>query len=728
MGSIAARRALALAALPLLLLCAVRAAEHADVAPFKAWPEVKPEEQRKFQFQQPERIALANGMVVFLLENHELPLIDCSMTIRFGSVQDPDAQAGRAAILAEVMRSGGSAEFPGDKLDEALESKAASLWINAGLDSGSAGCACLKEDFDQIFGILMSVLRVPAFPQEKIDLALMQARTRVAKRNDSPAAVANREFAKALYGSKEGRVSPWARYPEFATLGAIARQDLIDCHKASIHPGRFILSVTGDFDKARMREKIDKAFAAWPAGEKAPENPRVDMKREARIYYVDRPALNQSTILFGHPLDLRRDHPDFPALMLASEVLSGGMSARLFTEVRTKKGLAYSVWGAAQVNFDRPGLFTCSCTTRNEQALEAVEAVRAEVVRLKEEGVRPKELESARESVLNSFVFNYDTPEKIAARVRTYEYYGYPLDFDGKYIEALSAATLEDVNRAAKKYLEPGKLTILEVGNGAPPVKEFEKYGKFEILDVSIPVAPAKPMVLDPEREARGKKWLEEALTAAGGVNAFAAIVGIRSDLLMHVGPLKLTTVMRVAVPDRVRADVAGPFGAVTQILGKEGGWQASGSWVKEIKREEAAKNLRAITQTDLGVLRVLASAKEGYNVQALDPVRDGERLFQAVMVESASLGRVKLYFDGSTKLLAKLRYTLENDPKEYEKVFLEHKTYGPFTLARRIEDNDPKARAKTVEMLGLQVNPKLDDALFEKPERATPPPEPLRE
>lgn len=728
MGRHAVTRAIGLAALPLLLLGALRAEDRPVVAPFKVWTEVTPENARKYQFQQPERVALGNGMVVFLLENHELPLIDCSITVRYGSIQDPDAQAGLAAIMADVMRSGGSEEFPGDKLDAALESKAAALWFNAGLDSGSAGCSCLKEDFDQIFGIFLNVLRMPAFPQEKIDLALMQARTRVAKRNDSPAAIANREFAKAMHGSKEGRVSPWARYPEFATLGNITRQSLLDFHRANIHPGRFILSVTGDFDKALMREKIEKAFEAWPAGEKAPENPRVEMKHDARVFYVDRPALNQSTILFGHPLDIRRDHPDFPALMLASEVLSGGMSARLFTEIRTKKGLAYSVWGAAQVNFDRPGMFTCSCTTRNEQSIDAVEAVRAEVVRLKEEGVRQKELDSAREAVLNSFVFNYDTPEKIASRIRTYEYYGYPLDFDRKYTDAIGAATLDDVNRAARKYLEPGKLTILSVSSGVPPAKELEKYGKFESLDVSIPVPTAKPMVIDPEREARGKKILEEAVTAAGGVKAFAEIVGLRSDLIMHVGPLRLTTVMRVAVPDRVRADVAGPFGPVSQILGKDGGWQASGSWVKETKREDASKNLRSLTQTDLGVLRILASGKEGYNVQALDPVRDGGQLFQVVVVESESLGRVKLYFDGTTKLLAKLRYTLENDPKEYEKIFLEHKTYGPFTLAKRIEDNDPKVRAKVVEMLGLQVNPKLEDALFEKPERATPPPEPLRE
>ncbi|MCW8131663.1 MAG: insulinase family protein [Planctomycetota bacterium] len=714
-------------ALLMLAACAAQAAaeERPVVPPVKLWKDVKVEPLKDFKAPQPERIVLPNGLVLFLLEDHELPLIECAAVVRAGRVHDPADKVGLADLMGDVMRSGGSASVPGDELDRRLEDMAASIYVNIGDDSTTAGFNCLKEDLDKVLALCVDVLRRPAFPQDKLDLALTQERTQIAKRNDSPMGVAWREFSRLVNTGKDGKPSPWARYPQYETLNAITREDLAAFHAANIHPGRMIMTVMGDFDPAAMREKLTQTFGAWPAGEKAPEPPPVTLRKDEKVYVVDKPGINQTSIVMGHPLEIRRDHPDLPALTLVNEVLSGGMSARLFTEVRTKKGLAYSVRGRASANYDRPGLFSCLCLTRNEQALESIEAIRFEVKRMRDEGVTQKELDEAREGLVNSFVFNNAEPDRVAANVRTLEFYGYPLDFEKKQFEALQAVTLEQVNKAAKKYLDPEKLTMLAVGNGEALAKELAKFGKPEIVDIAIPAPPRIPLVIDPAREAEGRKLLEEAVAAAGGVKAFGELAAIRTDLVMHVGPLTLRTVMRIAVPDRVRADVAGPFGPVTQVLGRENAWQATGSWVKEIKPDEAKKNLRALTQTDLGVLRILAAGKEGYNVQALDPLREGGRVMPGVLVESASLGRVKLFLDPATKLILKLRYTLEGNPREYEKAFTGHRKYGAYTLASRIEDNDPKARSKVIELTGFTPNPKAEDALFEKPERATPPPEP---
>ena len=713
--------------LVLFVLCRGSAAveDRAQIPPFKPWTEVKPEPLQDFPLAKPERFVLPNGMVIFLLEDHELPLVEAALTIRAGSIWEPAEKIGLASVTAQVLRSGGTEKIPGDALDLWLEMKAATLWAGMGADSAWAGFHCLKENFGEVFDVFLNVLREPAFPQEKIDLELIRERTNIAKRNDNPSSIQSREFNKALQRTKDGKASPYVRHTEYETLNAITRADLVAFHKAHFHPGRFIMSVTGDFEAAAVKARIEQAFGAWPAsGEKLPEPPQLSTKREAKVLFVERPHVNQTSFTMGHLIDVRRSHKDYPAIMLMNEVLAGGMSARLFTEVRTKKGLAYSVWGSANVNYDRPGVFLCSCLTRNEQALEAIAAVKAEAARLREDGATAKELENAREGVLNSFVFNYDTPQKNATRLRTYEYYGYPLDFDRTMYEGVRKATLEDVNRVAKEYIDPDKLLLLGVGNSAQYGKPLESLGKIEKLDVSIPAPAKKPLIIDPEKEKLGKQILEEAVRAHGGVEVLGTLKTVRAELVLHTGTFKLRTVMRAALPEKVRADVAGPLGPVTQIMAPRESWQASGGWVKPLKPEEAKKNLRALIQTDLGVLRLLASGQEGYNVQALEPLRDGGKVLLGVLVESEHLGRVKLYFDQDTKLLLKLRYTLDGAPKELEKIFSEHRKFGTLTLAARIEDNDPKARARVVEMTAVEVNPALDDTLFSKPEKATPPPE----
>jgi hypothetical protein len=179
-------------------------------------------------------------------------------------------------------------------------------------------------------------------------------------------------------------------------------------------------------------------------------------------------------------------------------------------------------------------------------------------------------------------------------------------------------------------------------------------------------------------------------------------------------------------LPDRVRADIAGPLGAITQISTPEAAWQASGFWTKETPPAEARKNLRALVTTDLGILQLLAAGRVGYNVQALDPLASGGRSLLGVLLEAAPFGRIRVYFDARTKLLAQVHYLPEGATREAALTFSNHARFGKLTLARHMEDSDPKTKTKVVEVQGIQFNPELDPELFQRPRRATAPPEPL--
>src|SRR5271168_52688 len=221
-----------------------------------------------FRPQQPKRIELSNGLVIFLQEDHELPLIEGSARIRGGSRSEPASKVGLVDIFGEVWRTGGTKARTGDQLDDFLEVRAAKVETGGGGDSTTISLSCLKGDFDDVFKVFTDLLQNPEFRADKLDLAQKQAEDGISRRNDEIGEIAARESTKLAYGSD----NPYARIPEYATVGAVTRQDLIDWHHTYVHPNNIILSVSGDFDAAATEAKLRAAFESWPKGPTLPKD------------------------------------------------------------------------------------------------------------------------------------------------------------------------------------------------------------------------------------------------------------------------------------------------------------------------------------------------------------------------------------------------------------------------------------------------------------------------
>ncbi|MHC4187187.1 MAG: M16 family metallopeptidase, partial [Planctomycetota bacterium] len=254
-----------------------------------------------------QRVTLPNGMILFLLEDHELPLIRISARIRTGSIYEPEDKIGLASITGTVMRTGGTTSKTGDEIDELLEQIAASVETGIGLNSGSASMSVLKEDIDTGLSILADVLMNPAFRQDKIELAKIRRRSSIARRNDNPGAIASREFDKLIYGSQ----SVYARHTEYATIDNISRDDLVAFHKKFFHPNNIMMGVWGDFETDQIIDKIKAAFKDWPKAEiKLIAAPQVNYNFESTVNLVIKNDINQSNIYLGHIGGLRSD-PDY---------------------------------------------------------------------------------------------------------------------------------------------------------------------------------------------------------------------------------------------------------------------------------------------------------------------------------------------------------------------------------------------------------------------------------
>jgi zinc protease len=446
------------------------------------WKQIPKPPLRAFAPQQPQRIVLSNGMVVLLQRDDELPLVHGFARIRGGSREEPAEKAGLVSLYGEAWRTGGTKTRTGDELDDFLEARAASVETSGGMDSTTISFDCLKGNLDEVFGIFGELLREPGFREDKIPLAKDELNTGIARRNDNPAGIAAREARRLAYGAG----SPYARQPEYATVAAVGRADLVAWHQRFVHPNNIILGISGDFDTRTMEARLRKAFGSWPKGPAAPAFKAEFKDPKPGVYFVAKDDVNQSNVRFVH-LGTTRNNPDYYAIEVMNEVFGGGFSARLFSNIRSKKGLAYSVGGGVGTGFDVPGVFQVGLGTKSETTAAAIDAVYEEIDNLHKIPATDEELRRAKDSILNSFIFRFDSRDKVLGEKMLYEFYGYPADFLERYRAGIEKVTAEDVARAAHKYVRREAVAVLVVGKAGDFDRPLSAFGPVTTIDVTIP-------------------------------------------------------------------------------------------------------------------------------------------------------------------------------------------------------------------------------------------------
>ena len=451
----------------------------------QSWDQVPIPPLPKFTPQEPTRVQLPNGMVVFLQEDHELPLISGTIFIKGGSSTEPASKIGLVSIYAGSWRTSGTEKKSGDKFDDELEAIAAKVETGGGVDTTSASFNCLRQNFDQVFADFLDILEHPAFREDKIALAKQRLETAISRRNEEIESIAGREAAKLGYGAS----SPYAREPEYWTVEAVTRQDLVDWHDKHFAPNNIIFGVVGDFESKEMESRIRSAFGSLSKG--TPYNPPQIPVPGAKpgVYLAEKEDVNQSDItMIG--LGIRRDNPDYFAVRVLNEIFGGGFASRLFKNLRSKQALAYSVGGGIGAGYNHLGLINISMGTKSGSTAKAIDGLYQQIDDLLSNPPSETELKQAKDSILNGFIFAYDSPDKILGEQLTYELYGYPKDFLERFRGAVEKVTIDDVNRVAHKYIDKRKLAVLVVGNP----KEFDKplsgFGEVTKLDISIPKAP----------------------------------------------------------------------------------------------------------------------------------------------------------------------------------------------------------------------------------------------
>jgi predicted Zn-dependent peptidase len=326
----------------------------------------------------------------------------------------------------------------------------------------------------------------PVFDDKKLEIEKAKIIEGIRRRNDEPFQIARRELRRMIYGNAH----PLSAFPEIAGIRSIRRADLVDFHRKYYHPNNAMIAVSGDFDPGELMAKLESALRGWtPAPVSLPPAPSVGAERlDARGRSVGYAAksVNQASVLVGH-LGVKRHNPDRFKLEVLNEILGGsGFSSRLMQEVRERQGLAYWVGSSFSEPWDY-GVIAAGCQTKSKTTGKALEAILREISRIREKPVSPQELQLAKDSLINSFVFRYASAQAIVGQTLALAYFGYPPDYLETYTSKIAAVTSDEVWDAARKYLRPDDLRIVVVGDEKTFDGPLSKFGPVQSLDTRIP-------------------------------------------------------------------------------------------------------------------------------------------------------------------------------------------------------------------------------------------------
>lgn len=429
----------------------------------------------EFSFPEVAQQQLNNGMKLYLKEDHELPLVELTLLIEGGSIYDPLDKTGLSQFFAKTLSTGGTENLLPDELEAELESMAAILTVSSSSYAYEVDLSLHRRDLQRGIEILADVLRRPRFDTDRMELVRHQMLESIHRKNDDPSSIAGRILGEAVYPGH-----PFGAHPTADVVSSFNRDDLLKLHQRYFQPQNIWIAASGDVRQAKLVALFDQHLGDWRSTQSLlREISSLPAAPDGEIYLADK-NIPQTTILMGHP-GISKDNPDVFALRVANYILGGGgFNSRMMREVRSDRGLAYSVYSYFQVGRQLPGMFIASSETKSGSTAEVVSLMRQLIRQIRDEPVSAAELDLAKKSLINSFVFAFSDTHSVVSRKVRLDYYNYPEDYLENYQQRVSAVTVEDVQRVARQYLHPDKLQIVLVGDS-------EKYAE-AVGNMGLPV------------------------------------------------------------------------------------------------------------------------------------------------------------------------------------------------------------------------------------------------
>lgn len=589
---------------------------------------------------------LKNGLKVIVVENHKLPRIAFSLMIDRDPIVEGE-KAGYVSLTGDLLGAG-TATKEKSVLDEEVD------FMGARLSTSSTGVfvSGLSKYTDQLLTIMGDVVMNPAFNEEEFEKIKNQMISSVKSNSDDPDAISRTLRNAVVYGLDH----PYGEPMTEATVEAISLEDCKAYYNSYFRPNAAYIVVVGDITPRQAKKKLKKLFKDWEPAELPVNNyDKTSLPAAQRVVMVDKPSAVQSVVWIGNVIDLPHGHPDIEALRLANQILGGGMSGRLFQNLREEHAYtygAYSNFGVDKLN----ATISVAAKVRNEVTDSAVFQFLYEINRMRTELVSAEELQDAKASLTGSFGRSLEGPRSIANFALNIERYGLDEDYYNNYLQRLDAVTIEDVQRVAQKYLAADQLVISVVGKAQDVASKMSAYGTIEYFDAEGNPAPEPKFLFMPEGVTI-ETVLNNYKEACGG-NAVDAITAIDKVVNVEIPGAPASIVVRTAkIAPNYSLSQQSMMGQVMEKMVLVKGKATSTS--RGVTSELTGEGLEAVVKSAAYPMQIQAMLANPEDFQFMgQTLLDGKDVYQVEEVgEDAD---ATLYFDVKTGLLYKEVSTMD--------------------------------------------------------------------
>jgi zinc protease len=693
---------------------------------------------------------LPNGLQVVAVLHHEQPVVSMRLIVRAGGALDPRGKHGLAQLAASLITQGAGGKSA-NELNEAIDFIGGDMGAGAGTDLSFINMLVMKDSLDFGLRMLSDLARRPAFEPGEIERQRQQMLSSLKVSTEDPGFIANTVFDRLVYGLHPYGM-PQAGTAE--TLAAITREDIVAFHQRNYTPNNTILAIVGDLTADEAFEGVKRTFGDW---ERRPVpadtfTPPPDPTR--RVIVVNRPDAVQTEVRVGH-VGIRRNHPDYMALNLAIRILGGEGANRLHQILRTARGLTYG----AQADMDtrrESGAIEASTNTRSDATGEVLRLMVDEFWRLQRERVSERELSDAKAYLAGSFPLTIETPNAIATQILNVLFYGLPIEQLQSFRQRVNAVTPDDIERVARLYLRPDRLSIVLVGDASAFAAQLPRIGfnTFETIESTNldptavdfkrsarvgysrpPVGPARAAWTGsvPARyqqrgaiaseEATGVRALLDAIIAAkGGLETLRAVKSIaaktRESMTTPEGVVSVETATFLEYPNRVHVETRLPDALIVRV------YDGKRAWVKDPRGVFEVPDAM-IRELELGFRRdtvsVLLAAHDGTVRSRLLPDVKGEdgRTHRAIELSALDLDPIVLHVDPETHLIVKQTFVVGGPGQPLvEESFSDYRPVDAVQIAFLAKVRRSGQLILERQITDIQINARIDPALFKRPGR----------
>ena len=470
----------------------------ASAQSFAFWPSESPPrplQPRPLKIPPYEVRTLANGMQVVAVSHHEQPAVTMRLLVRAGAAQDPQGKGGVASLAASLLDQGTTTRSAQQIADQ-IDSIGGAMSTGSGMDLTSVDAVVMKDSFDVALGLVADVIRNPAFSAGEIDRQKEQALSSLRLNAGDPDYLASALVNRLVYGFHPYGI-PGSGTAD--TLARITAEDLRVYHRRYFLPNNMVLAIVGDVSVEESFAAAERVFGAWPRGEVPAWTPTASPPATRRIVVVDKPDAVQTEIRVGQ-LAIERKHPDYTTWDLTVKILGGEGANRLHRVLRSERGLTYGA-EADTVARKHAGHYVAETDTRTDTTGEALRLMVDEFSRLQRQRVSERELADAQAYLAGSFPLTVETPNDIAGLVINAVFFELPVEDVATYRERIQAITPDDLQRVARLYIKPDRLSIVLVGDATSFLPQLRSAG-FTDVEV-IPIADLDLTSGTLRREAR---------------------------------------------------------------------------------------------------------------------------------------------------------------------------------------------------------------------------------